>query len=80
MFYQQCIFSHYIIDDDVIIANVEMSCTSHSKFGNGILKEGEKEDVRIWLERNENRGRKVLPFMVCQAMPGCGQNTRATIH
>ncbi|MFV0607077.1 MAG: DUF4954 family protein [Niabella sp.] len=56
--------SHYIIEDDVIIANVnEMSVTSHSKFGNGIIKDGEKEDVRIWLELcNENAGRKVLPF------------------
>lgn len=55
---------HYIIDDDVIIANVnEMSCTSHAKFGNGILKEGEHESVRIWMELcNENGGRKVLPF------------------
>ncbi len=55
---------HYIIEDDVIIANVnEMSCTSHAKFGNGILKEGEKEQVRIWMELcNENGGRKVLPF------------------
>lgn len=56
--------SHYIIEDDVIIANVnEMSTTSHAKFGNGIIKDGEKEEVRIWLElRNENAGRKVLPF------------------
>lgn len=56
--------SRYIIEDDVIIANVnEMSCTSHSKFGNGIIKEGEKENVRIWLELcNENGGRKVMPF------------------
>lgn len=56
--------SHYILDDEVIIANVnEMSTTSHAKFGNGILKDGEKEDVRIWLElRNENAGRKVIPF------------------
>lgn len=56
--------SHYIIEDEVMIANVnEMSVTSHSKFGNGVLKEGENEDVRIWLElRNENAGRKVLPF------------------
>lgn len=56
--------SHYIIDDEVIIVNVnEMSCTSHSKFGNGIVKEGEPEDVRIWLEIcNENAGRKVAPF------------------
>lgn len=56
--------SHYILEDEVMIANVnEMSVTSHSKFGNGVIKDGEKEDVRIWLElRNENAGRKVLPF------------------
>lgn len=56
--------SHYIIEEDVIIANVnEMCCTSHAKFGNGILKQGENENVRIWLELcNENGGRKVLPF------------------
>ena len=37
--------------------------TDHSKFGNGILKEGEKEDIRIWLEVcNENGGRKIIPF------------------
>lgn len=56
--------SNYIIEEDVIIANVnEMTCTSHSKFGNGIIKEGEDENVRIWLEIcNENAGRKVLPF------------------
>lgn len=56
--------SHYIIADDVILSNIsEMSCTSHSKFGNGIVKDGEKENVRIWLELcNENGGRKVLPF------------------
>ncbi len=56
--------SYYIIEDDVIIANVnEMSCTSHTKFGNGIIKEGETEDVRIWLELcNENGGRKLMPF------------------
>ena len=56
--------SHYIIDDEVMIANVnEMSTTSHAKFGNGIIKDGEKEDIRIWVElRNENAGRKVIPF------------------
>ncbi|GAB3019250.1 DUF4954 family protein [Niabella terrae] len=56
--------SHYIIEDEVIMANInEMSCTSHAKFGNGIIKEGEKEEVRIWLELcNENGGRKVLPY------------------
>lgn len=56
--------SHYIIEDDVIMANIsEMSCTSHAKFGNGICKDGEDENVRVWLELcNENGGRKVLPF------------------
>ncbi|WP_298712247.1 DUF4954 family protein, partial [Chitinophaga sp.] len=56
--------SHYIIGNDVIISNVnELGVTDHSKFGNGILKEGESESVRIWLELcNENGGRSVLPF------------------
>lgn len=56
--------SHYIIGSEVMIANVhELHCTDHSKFGNGIIKEGEEEEVRIWLEVcNENGGRKILPF------------------
>lgn len=56
--------SHYIIGSEAIITNVnEMVTTNHSKFGNGIVKDGESEDVRIWLEIcNENTGRKVLPF------------------
>lgn len=56
--------SHYIIGNDVIIANVnELATTDHAKFGNGIIKKGEKESVRIWLELcNENGGRSVLPF------------------
>lgn len=56
--------SHYIIGDEVIIINVnELSTTNYSKFGNGILKEGEDENTRIWLElSNENGGRKVIPF------------------
>jgi hypothetical protein len=56
--------SHYIIGNDVIIANVnEIATTDHAKFGNGVIKEGEKESVRIWLELcNENGGRSVLPF------------------
>lgn len=56
--------AHYIICHETIIVNVnEMSTSPHSKFGNGILKEGEDEKVRIWLELcNENGGRKVLPF------------------
>ena len=56
--------SHYIVGNDVILANInELATTDHSKFGNGVLKEGEKESVRIWLELcNENGGRSVLPF------------------
>lgn len=56
--------AHYIIGNETIIVNVnEMSTTPHSKFGNGIVKEGEEEKVRIWLQLcNENGGRQVLPF------------------
>jgi hypothetical protein len=62
--------SHYIIGSEVIVANVnELVTTNHAKFGNGILKEGEEEEVRIWLELcNENGGRKVIPFV--GMMPG----------
>ena len=56
--------SHYIIGNEVMIANVnELASTDYSKFGNGILKKGEDESVRVWMELcNENGGRKVLPF------------------
>jgi len=56
--------AHYIIGNEVILFNIdEMHTTNHSKFGNGILKEGEAEDVRVWLEvSNENGGRRILPF------------------
>jgi hypothetical protein len=56
--------SHFVIGSEVMIANVnELATTSTSKFGNGIIKDGETEAQRIWLEIcNENGGRKVLPF------------------
>lgn len=56
--------SHYIISDDVILVNInELATTNHSKFGNGVLKDGEQEAVRVWMELcNENGGRSVLPF------------------
>jgi hypothetical protein len=56
--------SHYIVGNDVIVVNVnELAASDHSKFGNGILKKGENESVRIWLEIcNENAGRSVIPF------------------
>ncbi len=57
-------FSHFVVGSEVMIANVnELATTSTAKFGNGIIKEGETEAQRIWLEIcNENGGRKVLPF------------------
>ncbi|MBK5272390.1 MAG: DUF4954 family protein, partial [Bacteroidia bacterium] len=56
--------SHYIIGNDAIIVNVnELTTTDHARFGNGVLKDGEQESVRIWMEIcNENAGRSVLPF------------------
>jgi uncharacterized protein DUF4954/uncharacterized protein DUF6819 len=56
--------SHYIIGHDVMIVNTnELTTTDYAKFGNGILKEGESESIRIWLEVcNENGGRSIIPF------------------
>jgi hypothetical protein len=56
--------SHYIIGDRNILFNIhEMDTTDHAKFGNGILKEGEPENLRTWLDlMNETGARKVLPF------------------
>ena len=56
--------SHYIIGSDVILVNVnEIATTEYARFGNGILKEGEPESRRIWLEVcNENGGRSIIPF------------------
>jgi len=56
--------SHYIIGNDVMIVNVnELATTSYARFGNGIVKEGEEEASRIWLEVcNENGGRSIIPF------------------
>lgn len=56
--------SHYIVGSEVLLVNInELATTSTAKFGNGIIKEGEPENIRIWLEIcNENGGRKVIPF------------------
>jgi Domain of unknown function (DUF4954) len=56
--------SHYIVGNDVILINIdEIATTDHAKFGNGILKEGEPESIRIQLEIcNENGGRSIIPF------------------
>ena len=57
-------FENYRLGKKVMLFNIqEMSCTTHSKFGEGILKKGEPEENRIWIGvANENGGREVLPF------------------
>ncbi len=56
--------SHFIIGNEVVLTNInEMATSDYAKFGNGIVKAGEEESVRIWLEVcNENTGRKIMPF------------------
>ncbi len=56
--------AHYIIADHVILQNIdEMHATNHAKFGNGIIKDGEDEETRVWLDLiNEAGGRSVMPF------------------
>ena len=56
--------SHYIVGDRCILFNIEEMCTTdHSKFGNGIIKDGESEDVRVKIEvMNETGCRSVYPF------------------
>ena len=56
--------AYYIIGDRCMLSALdEMHVTNHAKFGNGILKDGETEEVRMWLEiMNETGGRKILPF------------------
>ena len=53
--------SHYIIGNDVILINVnEIATTDHAKFGNGILKEGEPESIRIELKSATKTEAEVL--------------------
>ncbi len=56
--------SNYEIGSRVMLFNIqEISCTNHSKFGVGVLKEGEPEENRVWIGvANENDGRRILPF------------------
>ena len=61
--------AHYIIGNTVILSRIdEMAITDHAKFGEGILKDGENEDVRVTIDvMNEAGGREILPFndMIC---------------
>jgi hypothetical protein len=56
--------AHYIVGDRCILANInEMHTTNHAKFGNGILKDGELENVRVWMDvMNESGCRNIMPF------------------
>jgi NDP-sugar pyrophosphorylase family protein len=61
--------SHQIIGEQCILNEIdEMDSSRHAKFGNGVVKKGEDESVRIWLNiMNEAETRSVLPFesLVC---------------
>jgi len=56
--------AHCIIGDHCVLSNVdEVHTTNHAKFGNGIIKQGESEEVRVWMDLiNESGGRRVMPF------------------
>ena len=56
--------SHYIIGNHCMLFNIqEMDTTDHAKFGNGIVKDGEPEEVRVRLQiMNETGVRSVMPF------------------
>ena len=61
--------AHYIVGDGcILLANGEIHVSNHAKFGNGIVMEGESEELRVELDlMNEAGGRSVLPFegMIC---------------
>jgi len=62
---QDCSYiSHYVIGDGCILSCInEMQTTNHAKFGNGAIKDGEDESVRVWIDvMNEAGGRSILPF------------------
>ncbi|MDR0316809.1 MAG: DUF4954 family protein [Treponema sp.] len=62
---QDCAYiSHYITGDNCILSKVdELQATNHAKFGNGVVKDGEEEEVRICIDvMNEAGGRSILPF------------------
>lgn len=56
--------SHYIIGDRCMLFNIQEMCTTnHAKFGNGVIKDGEEEGVRVKLQvMNETGCRSIYPF------------------
>jgi len=62
---QNCAYiCNYIIGNNCILSEVnELQTTNHAKFGNGVIKDGEDEAVRVWIDvQNEAGGRSILPF------------------
>ena len=61
--------AHYIVGNTVILSRIdEMAATDHAKFGEGVIKDGEDEAVRVTIDvMNEAGGREILPFadMIC---------------
>jgi NDP-sugar pyrophosphorylase family protein len=57
--------AHYIVGDGcILLSNDEIHVSNHSKFGNGIIMEGESEELRVELDlMNEAGGRSVSPFI-----------------
>lgn len=56
--------AHYIVGNNVMLLNIdEMHTSNHAKFGNGFIKDGEDESIRVWLDLgNETGSRAVMPF------------------
>jgi len=56
--------AHYIVGDHAMLLNIdEMHTTDYAKFGNGIIKDGEPEETRVWIDLiNETGTRAVMPF------------------
>ena len=56
--------SHYIIGDRCMLFYIQEMCTTnHAKFGNGVIKDGEDEGVRVKLQvMNETGCRSIYPF------------------
>jgi len=62
---QECAYiCNYIIGNNCILSRIdELQTTNHAKFGNGTIKDGEAEAVRVWIDvMNEAGGRSILPF------------------
>jgi NDP-sugar pyrophosphorylase family protein len=65
--------AHYIVGDRCILMNIdEMFATECAKFGSGIVKDGEDETSRMWMDiANEAGHRRVLPFDGMLAADAC---------